>query len=617
MCPSLVDFMIPILYEETETAFTTNGIGRLSDTISCKVTEERNGIYELEMVYPVTGQHFADIQKYMLIYATHEDEKGPQPFEIYRITRPLNGKVTVYAHHISYRLNKMVTTGDDVAASPTACASALNTLITGAILPTGQTFDFTFETDVTTAASFKASVPRSVRSRLLGSEGSILDQFGGEYEWDKFKVVLHAARGADNGVTIRYGKNLTDIEQDLNIENTVTGVIPFWQGDNNVVTGTIQYSRYAPSFNRQRIVSVDFTESFENQPTVEQLNTRALEYANDHGEPDVSINVSFVDLAKTEEYKDILPLTHVHLCDTVTVQYEELGINRTAKIAKVVYDVLADKYESIIVGNLTQSFARTITDNISGEIATVAVKMSNSIANATAWLKSANGWVMAVTDSDGRWKELVFSDRPDPYDDHAKILRINNNGMGFSTSGMNGTFTNAWTIDGNLVADFMTTGVIRSKTGNNSWNLDTGVLTIAGSNLSGSIDGNNVNITNISGGNIKTGTITATQIASGTITATEIQSNSVSTDRLQTSEIGDLGSGVYFSSNIGVGGRVGTQGLRCSGDARFTGDEIEISVSAINVNTGTPGWKEADSRYVEGVGSFVHGLLVSNGNIWD
>lgn len=633
--------MIPILYAETETQFNTNGIGRLSDAISCKVTEERNGVYDLEMVYPITGQHYSEIQKYSLIYATPADGKAPQPFEVYRISSPINGRVAIFAHHISYRLNKTVTTGGNVEASPQACTQALQSLIDNAILPTGQSFGFTFETDVVTGASFKESEPKSVKSRLLGSEGSILDQFGGEFEWDKFNVILHAERGSDNGVTIRYGKNLTDLTQEYNIDNTVTGCIPYWKGEEETITGSINYSKYASQYVRQKIVAVDFTDQFEEAPSLTALNNLGKIYADEHGLPTVSIKVSFVDLAQTEEYKDLIPLTRVNLCDTVTVQYEDLGINQTAKISKTIYDVLADKYESVTVGDITPSLSQTITAGLAQDIETLSTTFVNklsktksditqayteAIINATAWITGSDGFVMAVTDESGTWKELIFSSSRDMEAQSTKILRINNNGIGFSQTGLAGPYTNAWTIDGNLIADFIHGGTL-TLGGNGNANGILRIVNSSGQQIgkwdkdgitvdSGSIDANNVNITNINGGNIKTGTITATQIASNTITANEIQSNSVSTDRLQTSEIGDLGSGVYFSSNIGVGGRIGTDGLRCSGEARFTGDTIDISVSTISVNTGTPGWKDGDSRYVENVGSFVHGLLVSSSNIW-
>lgn len=478
--------MIPVLYESTETAFTTNGIGRLADAISCKVTEERNGAFDLEMVYPVTGQHYKDLDKLKLIYAVPAAGKAPQPFEIYRISAPISGRVAIYAHHISYRLNKTATMGVNVTASTQACSQALQGLITGAILPQGQSFGFTFWTDVVTGASYKQDVPASVKSRLLGTEGSILDQFGGEFEWDKFAVKLWAERGSDKGVTIRYGKNLTDLTQEFNIDNTVTGCIPYWKGEDETVTGGINYSAYHAQYSHERIVAVDFTDQFENKPTAEALNNLGQIYANEHGKPTVSIEVSFVDLAQTEEYKDMIPLQSVNLCDIVTVQYEALGINETAKISKTVYDVLLDRYESVTVGDITPSLAQTITSGVEHDIEAVSTNLTNklkktkeeitdeyteAIANATRWLTSSGGYVIAIKDEQGTWKELVFASSKNLEANNTKILRINNNGIGFSSTGINGPYTNAWTIDGHLVADFIHGGTLTlgGNGNNNGW----------------------------------------------------------------------------------------------------------------------------------------------------
>lgn len=385
--------MIPVLYGELEKDFHNNGFGRLSDAISCTVTEGRNDVYELEMVYPVTGIHFNDLQIRRIIYCRHADAEDLQPFRIYRITKPLNEKVVVYAHHISYDLLKVVS-GPFTA---TDCATALQGLKNNALNPC----HFTFWTDKDVTATFKLTTPRAIRSALGGSEGSILDVYGkADYEWDGFTVKLHRNRGANNGVTIRYGKNLTDLTADENTLETYTGVVPYWYNEETgqlVVlpegtifsesaqtftdyytdaSGTIYTNENGEPYTGQSIfqdaVVLNMTDRFEEAPTVDELRAAAALWLESSGKLDASnsLTVSFVALWQTEEYKNYAPLQRVNLCDTVTVKYERLGVDVTTRVIKTVYDVLLERYESIELGDSKASLAGTIV-----EIANAAKKI--------------------------------------------------------------------------------------------------------------------------------------------------------------------------------------------------------------------------------------------------
>lgn len=468
--------MTPILFSENSTVFTTNGTGRLSDAISCVVTEERNGQYELEMEYPIDGQHFGEIGIRSIIGAVPCDGGSIQAFRVYKMTKPISGRVKIYAQHISYDLSKNTSMPFSITSSPSACAQALAGLKSHAV----ETCPFSFWTDVTTAGSYSQSAPASIKSRLGGVEGSILDQFGGEYEWDNFTVKLHRQRGSLaelNGLTLRYGKNITDITQEENIASTATGAVPYWQdyeGDLVTLPEQAVYSQYASRYSQHLTVPLDLSEKFDDKPTVEALRAAAnvVVNASEFGLPKVSIEVSFVALWQTEEYKDIAPLQRVKLCDEVTVSFEKLGVDVTAKVVKTVYDVLAERYQSIQIGSVRSNLAMTLTDQNAQtlrQIEAQAVSVETAINNATKWLTTAGGYVIAIRNADGSWKELIFSNMTDPYDSNAKILRVNNNGIGFSLNGMNGTFRNAWTIDGNLVADFIHGGTL-TLGGNNNGN---------------------------------------------------------------------------------------------------------------------------------------------------
>lgn len=473
--------MIPILFDIDETDFTSNGLGRL-ECMTCTVTEERNGIYELDASIPVDGSHASDLVMDSIIGVIPHDGGTIQAFRVYKIEKPINGRFTVYARHISYQLLDIPTMPFSVLPDPTACATTLATLKTNAV----ETCPFDFETDVTTYGTYNQTVPAAIRSRLLGSEGSVLDQFGGEYEWDNWTVKLHHQRGRlaiTTGITLRYGKNITDLNQEEEISNVVTGVVPYWkdnEGNLVVLPEKAVYSQYASAYPFHRTVPLDLSDKWEEAPTENTLRTAAQAFVNNSelGLPKVSIKVSFVALWQSEEYKDVLPLQRVQLCDEINVVFEKYGISRTAKIVKTVYNVLKERYVSIEVGSIRSSFTSVINDQEKENalaIAAQAVSTQTAINNATKWLTSAGGWVIAIKNADGTWKELVFSDNEDPYDIHANLLRINNNGIGFTRykdaqhpGGLNGEYDQAWTIDGNLIADFIHGGTLTIGGNNNT-----------------------------------------------------------------------------------------------------------------------------------------------------
>lgn len=477
--------MKPILFSESATTYTTNGIGRLSDAISCKVTEERNGMYELEMEVPETGTHVDEIGINSIIAVNPSEGASLQPFRVYKITKPVNGRFSVYAQHISYQLSHIPCMPFSVNASTSACASALNGFKNNAV----ESCPFTFQTDVRTVSSYTQISPASIRSRLGGVEGSILDQFGGEYEWDGYTVKLHAHRGVQTpSVTLRYGKDIIDLNQEENIANTITGIVPFWADSegSNIVTlpEKVVESSTASNFPYKRTVVYDFSSEWENAPTVSQLRSKAQAYINKTGIgiPDVSIKVSFVHLADTEEYKDIAPLQTVKLCDIVGIEFEKYGISTTAKVVKTVYDVLTDRYESIEIGSIRTNLASTLSDtnssiqglanstqinfakmsnsvqssinglssDLEAEIKSTAAELQQNIDNATAWLTDTGGVIRALKNAKGEWTDLLCMSTTATATS-GNVLRLNSNGIGFSSNGWNGTYTQAWTLDGRLV----------------------------------------------------------------------------------------------------------------------------------------------------------------------
>lgn len=479
--------MTPILFEGNATTYTTNGIGRLSDALTCLVEENLNGLYELTMTYPLTGQYYADIQEDRIILAEPFENGTWQPFRIYKISRPLNGIVTIHAEHISYLLNKIVV----MPFTASSCAQALSFIPNN----TANTCPFTFWTDKTVTGAFSVGYPRAARGLLGGESGSILDVYGkGEYEFDRFNVRLYVNRGTDNGVTIRYGKNLTELVKDSDVQNVYTGIVPYWKNDTQIVTlpESVVYSDYRHYFPYDIIKAVDLSSNWQDAPTTEQLRTAANAYVtnNEGWKIAENIKISFVALWQTEEYKNIANIERVHMGDTVHVIYEALGVSTSAEVVRTVYDALLERYTEIELGNKKNTLGQVLTEQIAPAIeSTTTSMMEQAIAHATELLKGANGGHVVIgTNADGQPNEIFIMDTDD-VDTAQQVLRINMNGIGFSSTGINGTYDTAWTLDGAFVADYITTGVlnanvmragiIRDLAGKNWWNLDTGEMQLS------------------------------------------------------------------------------------------------------------------------------------------
>ena len=557
--------MKPILYPASETEFVSQGLGVLSDAISCTVTEERNGLYELEMEYPIDGQHFSDIADRCIIFAIPSPYRNPQPFRIYRTTKPINGKCTIYARHIRY----------DLAGVPVNPFSASNAPGAMAGMQTNAAISspFTFWTNKTTAANFSAAVPSATSSLLGGQTGSVLDVYGGEYEFDKFSVKLYDQRGQDNGVTIRYGKNLTDLEQDRNIYNVATGIYPYWQASDGSTLVTCDPAIVpAPgTYDFGKVVPVDFSQDFQDAPTPEQLLERAQAYvqSNNIGVPTVSLTVSFVQLEQTEQYKNLALLEKCDLCDTVTVQYEKLGVSAKAKIVKIVTNVLLERYDSVEIGEVRTNIADTIA-NQQGQInQKPSVGTVQGIANAIAQaIIGAKGGAVRLLDTngDGDPDTLYIADNPDPAK-AVKVWRFNYEGWGASTHGYNGPFEIGAALGVGLYADFITAGTLNAA-------LVKVINLVADSITSGTLDAKKVKVVNLDAGNITAGTLSGDRIRGGTIEGATFKT--IGNNNWQV--VLQLGNAYAYNGNsqVGIFG-VGQQAS--SGGQNVTGGLLQLTGS--------------------------------------
>lgn len=452
--------MKPILYSADETVFDTNGIGILSDAVDCTVIEIMNSQFELELKYPVKGIHYSRIQYRAIIMAKPNPVADLQPFRIYRITKPMNGIVTVYARHRAYDLSGITVT----PFSATSVASAMSGMKSHAVTDC----PFTFWTDKSTSSIMTVKVPMQIWTLLGGSRGSLLDIYGGEYEFDNDIVRLWNHRGTDRGVSIRYGKNLTDLEQDENCANCYTGVHPYWTNASGILVQLPEKIVNASGdYGYTKTMPLDLSTEWQEKPTEDQLRERAKKYIADNniGVPNVSWRVEFVQLEQTEEYKGMALLERVLLGDTVSVEFAEMGISASARVVETRYKPILERYESVTLGKVKSNIASTIVNQqqqINGKPNQTQMQMA--INTLTAIILGAFGGAVRLLDTngDGMPDELYIADNADPAL-AAKVWRFNYEGWAASKNGYNGPFVMGATLDGGIVADIITTGTLNAS----------------------------------------------------------------------------------------------------------------------------------------------------------
>lgn len=512
--------MSMILFPSGATTFETQGLGSIIDAISCNVHEVLNGEYELEMQYPITGLQYNNLQNRRIIYSKHDPYSDPQPFRIYRITRPMNGIISIYARHVSYDLAGIPVGVFDANNAQSAMQGLKNNSLVAN--------PFLFETTMPTVANFSCQYPQPCRNLLGGQEGSILDVYGGEYEWDEWTVHLQSRRGLDNGVRITYGKNLIDIEQDENIANMKTGIVPYWINSENgeVIYSSPQIIQAPGEFNFSSVVPVDFGDKFESQPTPEQLADAGQQYVTNNkiGVPTVSIDLSFAQLEQYSLYESTEALERVRIGDTIHVFFAQLGINVSSRIVETNYDPILNRYNSVSVGSVRANIAGTIADQQQQiddltQNPTLSSAFKKAVASLTQTILGAKGGSVRFldTDADGEPDTLYIADDPDP-SKAQKVWRFNYEGWGASENGYNGPFEIGATLNDGIVANFITvgvlngdliqTGTIQSPNGRMTINLDQGKFSTWGiSSLTGEeiiFNFNNGTITQMQG-NLKSG----------------------------------------------------------------------------------------------------------------
>lgn len=432
--------MIPIIYESTETAFTTNGLGRLRDCISAVCVEERNGVYQTDIEYPVGGANYDLIQIGRIIGVTHDETGVVEPFDIVSMERPINGVVTVHCVHISYRLTGITTWAKNI----NSLAAALDVFNNISGNP------FTFSADFTSGAYMAAfdGVPRTVRQLMGGVEGSILDAYGGEWEFTRYNAILHKSRGQMRDFAIRYGVNMLDYDESIDYEGAYNSCVPYWtgtddKGANVVVRGSRVDSGQLLPNGRRVVVPLDLSEKFEEKPTAAQLQTMAASVMNARRPylPSQNIKVDFIRLQDFAGYEDFAALLQCNLCDTINVVFPAYETQAPFKIVKTTWDILDGKYTEMELGQLSTTLSEalgitgggTFTETAGGTITDVMMNGASVVdSDGIAMVTDAAG-NMTIDGSlyFGNEKNIYFKDTGGTYRAVLAMSNANNTVLGY------------------------------------------------------------------------------------------------------------------------------------------------------------------------------------------
>ena len=355
--------MRPILYEQNERVFDTNGMGILHDAISAEVTEVRNAEFELELKYPVGGEWAQALTQNRYILVKPNDYDEPHAFRIYEIEKEADSnQITVKGVTKTDELSGNVIKPLSIkSATPSAAWEQLKRVAVDPI-------EYNFISDIQTAKDTNMDI-RNVLNAIAGEEGSFIDTWGGEIKRTNNTIYLYSKRGKDHVTTIRPRKNLKNVKVKSSMAGKFTRILPYVtftpEGENEaeqVIYGDIIKSPHYDDYFVKRIMPLDLSSEFNDSsthkegeeskkkaPTPAQVTAKAQSYFTsknkDADKPDLSVEVEMIPLQDSTEWdrRIIQALEKIQLCDTVDVYVPKIDCDVTVKVRKIVYDVLRER----------------------------------------------------------------------------------------------------------------------------------------------------------------------------------------------------------------------------------------------------------------------------------
>lgn len=480
------------LYDKNETDFTHNGICILKP-LEATVTEELNGDYSLKVTMP-RGKKEIEIEQ--IIKAP--TPKFDQLFRVYNSDIDMLGNQVFYARHIFYDLLDYFI--EDTRPSGSG-ALAISKIL--------ENTPFTGTSDITEQGTAYYQMMNPVKA-ILGADNAFINVWGGELERDNFNIRMKNHLGTDRGVSIRYRKNLTGLRLQTDLSGVYTKIMPTGLQENGhhlaveqaptasqqLAESNLEHSvatksrlvclpeKYVSSPLIDNYVNIKTTrihysdikideETSEAQALEMLRNAAAQEFENGLDKPQITATVEFIPLQDTEEYKDFAVLESVYLGDTVKIFHEDLNIELETQIIEYEFNALSKRYNKVILGNANPKYGDTQKKYVEKQKEETTTALEQAIINATQLITGNQGGYIVMSPSE-KPQEIFIMDTPD-MNTARKVWRWNLSGLGYSSTGINGPFALAMTMDGAIVADFITTGVLN------------GALIKAGSVQAGSI----------------------------------------------------------------------------------------------------------------------------------
>lgn len=480
--------MQPILFASNERNFNTLGLGVIANVSKCEVTEELNGMYELEMVIYNEDGFGGDLinatpmplERDIILAKANDFDRG-QPFRIYKITKLDDFSIEIYARHVTFDASKYYVSS--IRKHESSFNAALQE-VAGNIEP--KNHPFRLSTDLDTVTQFE-SMFKGLGDLIQGTEGSLLQRYGGEISRDMYHIRYNRRRGQDTDIVIAAEKNMTGLEVDVDISNVITRIVPWANKNENAESGSKGEEEYiylperfidSPYINNYEQPLIESVE-FDGVETVEQLRSKAKGFftRNKRDIPKVNVKVQFIPLWEIRGYEDFVNIERLQMGDRVKVSHPRITADMSARVVKTIYDPIEEHYIEIELGD----FATTISSETHKNSVDV---IDRSEKDRTSWEKVVDIVTEKITGNDGGHVVLhpklnpqeIFIMDTDNLNTAKQVLRMNKEGIGFSKTGINGRFETAWTVDGIFIADFikagtldaslLKTGVIKGSNGN-------------------------------------------------------------------------------------------------------------------------------------------------------
>lgn len=468
-----------------EHLYDTQGLGALSDWLTATVSNKLNGAEIFQGTYPISGTNADLIIDGRIIQCYVDENRTKQRLRIYYAkTSAIGNTIEVKAEPIFNDIRKSVLNKYDSGTEKINATQAWQNakVLAKPAIPS----QFSFSSLVDTFANVKIEKANFLEF-FGGKEGSILDRFHGEFLKDNNTLRHEKRLGTDHKIKAIYTKNLTGLDLEIDVQSVLVGVYPFIssssEGEDEItLSEEVIFTDYADDYPAGYVSFVDFKDKATDVVTLREAAKEWLKTNLDKQKPQVSGSIELVPLRHQRGYEKFVDLEKVSMGDGVDVYHPQLKVNMSARIVEYTFNVLTNSYDKLVVGNVKTNFLENTENNVSHLINDAIDQLKNGgkisdlindIVDHQTDLITGNAGGYVLLDPKESPSRILVMDTPNK-ETARNVLQINQKGIGFSKTGINGTYDTAWTLDGGFNASFITAGVITGITIKGSTLISTG-----------------------------------------------------------------------------------------------------------------------------------------------